>query len=156
MIFLGADHGGFELKEKIKQWLSEWGWEFVDVGAEQLDREDDYPVYAEKVARAVAENRSGSWREQSKGILACRSGGGMVIAANKIPGIRAVYVDSVKSAVHSRSDNDANVMSLAADWVAEEEIREAVKVWLETEFSGEERHKRRLAMIARLEGVNEE
>ena len=152
MIYLGADHGGFELKSKIKVWLEEWGFEFEDLGAHELNSEDDYTDFVEKVATRVDSESDSSedWREQAKGILLCRSGGGMLIGANRFAKVRGVYVFDEESAIHSRRDNDANVISLAGDWVEDGVARVAVKAWLETEFSGEERHVRRLKKIDEL------
>lgn len=149
MIYLGADHGGYELKERVKKWLVEWKEAFEDLGAERFDSSDDYPVFAKRVAQRVAgeDERSRPWKERAKGILVCRSGGGMVIAANRFEGVRAVYVFDEESARHAREHNDANVISLAADWIDEETARKVVKVWLETEFSQEARHERRIGQI---------
>lgn len=149
MIYLGADHGGFELKEKLKKWLKEWGHDFDDLGNLELDPDDDYPDFALAVAKEVAQEDDSNkpWKERAKGILVCRSGGGVVIAANKVKGIRAVDVFDAKSARHSREHNDANVIALSGDWMNEETVREAVKVWLETEFSKDERHVRRIGKI---------
>ena len=88
MIYLGADHGGFKLKEKIKQWLSEWKLPYEDLGAHKLDPEDDYPQFAFTVAEKVAQadDMTQAWEKRAKGILVCRSAAGMVIAANKVKG----------------------------------------------------------------------
>lgn len=145
MVYLGADHGGFALKEKIKQWLDEWGVEYKDLGAHELDPGDDYPDYAIRVAKHVAQD------PDNRGILLCRSGGGMVIAANKIKGARAVEVFNERSAQHAREHNDANIMTLSGDWIEDEHASRALQVFLETEFSGEERHKRRLHKIQEIE-----
>ena len=113
-IFLGADHGGFQFKEVLKNWLQDCGHEVIDCGADELDPTDDYPIIAEIVSRAVV---AAEQENQSPvGILICRSGGGMVIAANKIAGIRAVEVFNENSARHAKEHNNANVISLAADW----------------------------------------
>ncbi len=157
MMYLGADHGGFHLKEKIKQWLSEWGYEYEDVGNSKYDPFDDYPEFAFRVAEKVknqkskvkntSQNSKVSWKDEAKGILACRSAAGMVIAANKVSGVRAVAVFDEESAMHSRTHNDANVLALSGDWLSEDEAKKVLKIWLETEFSGDERHVRRLRMI---------
>ncbi len=89
-IYLGADHRGYQLKEKIAKWLFEWKYDFSDMGAEHLDPEDDYPVYAEKVASIVANE------EESRGILLCGSGVGVDVAANKFDGVRASIGKSQK------------------------------------------------------------
>lgn len=146
MIYLGADHGGFELKEKIKTWLKEWGEAYEDLGAHELIPGDDYTVYAHEVASRVdrESDRSQPWNDQAKGILLCRSGGGMLIVANRYHQIRGDYIFDAKSAAHARDDNDCNVVSLAGDWVEEDQAKEALKAWLETPFSNEERHIRRV------------
>lgn len=146
-IYLGADHGGFELKEKIKGWLTEWGYEIEDLGNTVIDENDDYPDFAFKVAESVAKN------PESRGILACRSAAGMVIATNKIKRIRAVAAFDVVSAKHSREHNNANVLALSGDWMDETTAREIVRVWLETPFSKEERHQRRLDKIRKYEDM---
>lgn len=162
MIYIGADHGGFQLKEEIKAWLSEWGYAYDDLGNTKMDPEDDYPEFALKVAKKVKPHlnplltgegtkKVRSWKDEAKGILACRSAAGMVIVANKVKGIRAVAVFDEESAKHSRTNNDANVLALSGDWMSDEQAKRALKVWLETEFSAEERHTRRLEEIKKIE-----
>lgn len=153
MIYVGADHGGFELKEKIKKWLDEWKLEYQDMGSATLDPNDDYPVSAFAVADKVAaeDDPHKPWGERPKGILACRSAAGVVIAANKVKGISAVGMHTITGAAHSREHNNSNVMALAGDWIDDIEAKEIVRIWLATEFSDEERHKRRLAQIAKRE-----
>ena len=146
-IYLGADHGGFDLKEKIKGWLTEWGYEFEDLGNTVFDPEDDYPDFAFKVAENVAKN------PESRGIMACRSAAGMVIAANKIKRIRAVSAFDVASAKHSREHNDTNVLGLSGDWMDEATAQEILRVFLGTPFSGEKRHQRRIEKIKKYEDM---
>jgi ribose 5-phosphate isomerase B len=141
MVYLGADHGGFSLKEKIKEWLTEWGVVFKDVGAYQIDPDDDYPAYAVAVSRSVVDDPDG------QGILVCRSSGGMIIAANKIRGIRAVAVFDEKSAKHAREHNNANVIGLSGDWISDDDAKKIVEVFLSTSFSSEIRHHRRVEQI---------
>lgn len=148
MIYLGTDHAGFALKEHIKEWLAEWKLEFTDCGNTIFDTNDDYPDFAFTVAKNVAANPG------SKGILACQSAAGMVIAANKIKGIRASAAFDERSAGHCRSHNDTNILALSGEWLEEEENKEILKVWLETNFSNEERHKRRLSKIEQFENTN--
>lgn len=145
MIYLGADHAGFALKEQIKTWLAEWGLEFTDCGNTIFDADDDYPDFAFAVAKNIVANPG------SCGILACRSATGMVIAANKVKGIRAVAAFDERSAQHSRRNTDANVLTLPGDWFPEEKAKEILKTWLDTPFSQEERHIRRLAKIEQFE-----
>lgn len=141
MIYLGSDHGGFEFKEELKIFLQKKNYKFEDLGNVVYDKEDDYPDYAFKVAKKVASNKN------SKGILLCRSSAGMVIAANKIKGIRAVSVFDVKSAQHSRQHNDANIIALSGDWLDNKKMFKIIEIFLNTEFSNEERHIRRIEKI---------
>jgi ribose 5-phosphate isomerase B len=149
MIYLGADHGGFALKEKIKIFLEKEGYRFTDMGNKVLDNEDDYPVYAFAVAEKVGKEDDSKlpWEKRAKGILFCRSAGGVIVAANKVKGVYAIAVTDVKSARHSRLHNNANVIGLSGDWMTEDQAKEIVKVWLTTEFSGEERHRKRIDLI---------
>lgn len=148
-VFLGADHRGFELKEKLKEWLKDHGYSVEDLGAHQLDSNDDYPDFAFAVADKVAGNP-----EEHRGILLCGSGAGMDVAANKVKGVRATVAWSKESAVHVRSHDDVNVISLAADWTPPDAAGEIVRAFLETPFSGEERHMRRLEKIREIEKRN--
>lgn len=143
MIYLGADHGGFTLKAQIVQWLTEWQLPFVDLGAYTQDSEDDYPTFALAVAEAVAQQPT-----EHKGILACRSAAGVVIAANKVKTVRAVAPFNVLAAKHSREHNDANVIGLSGDWLQPEDVKQMLITWLNTPFSGEKRHVRRLQAIS--------
>ena len=145
-IFLGADHRGFELKEKIKKWLSEWKFEYEDMGAFEYNKDDDYPDFAQKVAENVASNP-----EQNRGVLVCGSGVGVAIAANKIKGIRAGTAINAKQIKDSVSDEDTNVLAISADYVSEKDAMEIVKSFLNTKFSGEERHVRRINKINKIE-----
>lgn len=149
MIYLGVDHGGFPLKEKIKAWLNEWKLAYKDLGAHTFDPEDDYPRFAFAVAEKVSieDDARQPWTKRAKGILACRSAAGMVIAANKVKDVRAVVVSDLKSAKHSREHNDANIICLSGDWTSEAEAKDILKVWLGTEFSKELRHARRINQI---------
>ena len=155
MIYLGADHAGFELKEKVKDYLKQKGLEVEDLGAHTLDKNDDYPDYAKAVADKVAADPS------AKGILLCGSAEGICIAANKIKGIRAVAVWTTMSARLSREHNDANVLCLSGGQTLTpipgtsfEDAKEIIDTWLSTSFSGEERHLRRINKISALESQN--
>lgn len=143
-IILGADHGGYYLKEEIKKFLKKEGYDFEDVGNARYDSEDDYVDYAVKVARKVA-------GKNALGVLLCRSAAGMVIAANKIKGSRAVAAFGIKSAVHSREHNDANIIALSGTWLTTKKATEILSAWLSAEFTREERHIRRVEKIKRLE-----
>jgi ribose 5-phosphate isomerase B len=140
-IYLGADHGGFELKEYLKTYLAQKGFAVEDCGAATLVPDDDYPVYAKIVAEKVLSD------SDAKGILICRSGGGMAIAANRFKGIRAVDCMTVESAIHARTNNDANVLTLAAEWISQDDAEKIVDAFLETEFQKEERFVRRMEMV---------
>ena len=142
-IAMGADHGGFSLKETIKQHLEEQGHEVLDLGTYDT-ASCHYPVYAEKVARAVAAGQA------ERGILVCGTGIGMSIAANKIPGIRAAAVSDCFTAQATREHNDANILCLGARVIGEGLAMELVHAFLENEFEGG-KHARRVAMIAELE-----
>ena len=146
MIYLGADHAGFALKEEVKKYLQEQGLPFEDLGAFSLELEDDYPDFIIPVAKKVAEN------PESKGIVLGGSGQGEVIAANKIKGIRAaVYYGGLLEIVKlSRQHNDTNILALGARFITEEEAIAAVDLWLETKFEGG-RHEGRVKKISKLE-----
>lgn len=148
-VFLGADHGGFELKETLKRYLEHNSYVVIDCGAQTLDSEDDYPQFAFAVAEGVCEARAAG--QSACGFLLCRSSGGMTIAANKVPGIRAVSVDSIDSARHARAHNDAHIASIAGDWIAPEELVSLVEAFLKTPFAGDERHLRRIEQITAFE-----
>lgn len=140
MIYLGADHGGFALKEKIKTWLAEWGEAYQDLGNALLDPDDDETTYAQIVAQKIVAEPN------ARGILLCKSGGGMAIMANRYKGIRAVDCMTVQAAMHAREHNDANILTLAAEWLSDEQAKQILQVWLQTPFSNKERYKRRIAM----------
>ena len=140
---MGADHGGFSLKETIKQHLEEQGHEVLDLGTYDT-ASCHYPVYAEKVARAVAAGQA------ERGILVCGTGIGMSIAANKIPGIRAAAVSDCFTAQATREHNDANILCLGERTVGPGLAMRIVDTYLAAQFQGG-RHQTRLDMIAALE-----
>lgn len=146
MIYLGADHGGYTLKDKIKEWLKTRKVAFEDLGALFLDNDDDYPIFAEKVAKAVA-----SGDPDAIGVLICRSGGGMAIAANKFPKIRAVNCIDETMAMHAKEHNAANILVLSADFTPEPKVFAIIETFLKTPFSNHRRHARRLAQITAFE-----
>ncbi len=148
-IFLGADHRGFELKEKLKEWLKDKGYVVEDMGAYKLDTEDDYPDFAVAVAGKVAEDPEGN-----RGVLLCGSGGGMDVVANKIRGVRATVTWSQDAVEHARARDNANVISIAADWTPPETAREIVRIFLEMDFGQAERDLRRLEKIREIEEKN--
>lgn len=141
--YLGADHRGFRLKEEIKRWLKEWEIEYRDF-SEEFKQDDDYSQVAIKTAEAVAQDKT-------KGILICGSGVGVCMAANKVRGIRAGIGISERQVRKAREDDDVNVLCLAADYSEEEEVKKMVKSFLNTLFSSEERHIRRLKIIKEYE-----
>jgi len=144
-IYIGADHGGFKLKEKIKTWLTEWGFAFEDIGAHTLVEGDDYPDFAELVGRKV------SAEPDALGIIVCRSGQGACIAANKIKGIRAALAWSQESARAGRNDDNVNVLCLSADHVGWALQRVIVSAFIGTPFGAEARYQRRIDKISKLE-----
>ena len=144
MIYLGADHGGFALKEQLKTWLQDWEMAYTDLGAHALNPEDDYQDYAFAVAQAVGSTND-------FGILACRSAAGVVIAANKVHGVRAVAPLTEEAAQHSREHNDANVLGLSGDWLDDATAKTIVHTWLTVPFSKADRHQRRLDKITAFE-----
>ena len=146
IIHLGADHGGFALKEFIRELLHQRGYEVADEGSVALDPADDFPVFAGKVAKAVSLDTEGA-----RGILLCRSGAGVDIVANKFPGVRSVLALSPDQVFQSRRDDDVNVLSLAADHIDEEKAKQLVTVFLETPFEKADRRERRLRQITDIE-----
>jgi len=143
-VFMASDHAGFSQKQELANNL-EQSYEVFDMGPYELNPEDDYPLYAKKVALAVKENPN------SMGILLCKSGEGMAIAANKVDGIRAAAVSDVSKAKETRRDNDSNVLSLSAKDLSQKELQNIAKAWLDEPFSELSRHKRRLEEIAEIE-----
>ena len=145
MIYLAADHGGFEYKNKLKEILEDSDYEFKDVGNHQLDKTDDYPDFTVKAVQGVLENP-----EKNRAVLFCRNGVGVSMTANKFKGIRATLSWSVKHAKSSRKDDNTNVLAIPADYISFKKAQKIVKVWLETNFSDKERHNRRLDKIKSL------
>ena len=146
MIALGADHGGYKLKEEIKRYLDELGIEYKDFGTYNEER-TDYPIYAEQVARAIQS------KECDSGILACRSGFGMTVVANKFKGIRAAAITSSEAATFAKADDDINCITLGGDYLSVNEAVNIVRNWLGAEYKGG-RYLERLQMIERIEDEN--
>ena len=144
MIYLGADHRGYNLKEKIKSWLSEWGYDHEDMGAFEYNQDDDYPDFISKAAEKVSKDAG-----NSKGIILGGSGQGEAMVANRYPNVRAaVYYGGTEEIIKlSREHNDANMLSLGASFTDEETAKKMIELWLNTSFSDEERHKRRIHKI---------
>ncbi|OGM04506.1 hypothetical protein A2715_01200 [Candidatus Woesebacteria bacterium RIFCSPHIGHO2_01_FULL_39_32] len=152
-VYVGADHRGFVLKEKIAKWLFDWGYEFEDMGADRLDPSDDYTVYAERVASIVSRS-SFAKATADKGILLCGSGVGVDVVANKFDGVRASIGKTVGQVKAGRNDDDMNVLVIASDFTKEEEAKKMLKVFLETKFSEKVRYKKRLSDIKKIEANN--
>ncbi len=146
VIYIGADHRGFELKNQLRDFLKAKGYQVVDMGAESYDKNDDYPDFASAVARKVSLDY-----ENARGILLCASGVGVDVVANKFRNVRSALVLSPDQAFDSRNDDDSNVLSLPAEYLKPEEAQKILTVWLETPFAGEERFRRRLDKISKLE-----
>ena len=148
-LYLGSDHAGFELKQHLVQRLLAAGHDVVDVGPHAYDPDDDYPPYClHTAARVVAD-------PGSLGLVIGGSGNGEQIAANKVPGARAALGWSEETARLARSHNDANVLGLGARMHSAEEATAIVTAFVETAFSGDERHARRIAQIAAFEATRE-
>ncbi len=140
MIALGSDHGGYDLKIAVMKHLEEKGLEYKDFGC--YDKEScDYPIFGRAAAKAVAEGSC------DRGIVICTTGIGISISANKVEGIRCALCTSLNQAKMTRLHNDANMLALGASTVSEELAIEIVDMFLDTEFSMEERHQRRINLI---------
>jgi ribose 5-phosphate isomerase B len=142
-VAIGADHGGFELKEALKKYLAELGYEAVDCGTNSKEAVD-YPDFAYAVAQMVAQGKV------FRGIMIDGAGIGSCMAANKVPGVRAAMCYDHATAVNSREHNDANLLTLGAGLIGENLAKQIVKTWLETEFGGG-RHARRVDKIVQIE-----
>lgn len=144
-VYLGSDHAGYELKNHLVQWLKEAGHEPVDCGPHIYDAADDYPPFCLRAAEQTADD------EDSLGIVIGGSGNGEAIAANKVKGVRAALAWSVETARLGREHNDANVISVGARMHTTEEAVSFVRAFLDTPFSGDERHVRRIDMLSSYE-----
>ena len=148
-VYLGSDHAGFELKNHLVEWLTGNGHQPVDCGPHIYDPVDDYPPFCLRAAERAAADPG------SLGIVIGGSGNGEQIAANKVPGVRAALAWTAETARLARQHNDANVLSLGAREYSTEDAVSFAKIFVETPFSGEPRHARRLAMIADYEKTGE-
>lgn len=144
MIYLAADHAGFERKEMVKKYLEEKAYEVKDFGAFELDEKDDYPDFAYPMAQAVA-------KEGERGIVFCGNAQGVCIVANKVDGVRAALGYNVFAAKTSREDDNTNVLCVPGRDLTDEEAKAIIDTWLETEFSGADRHQRRLKKLSDIE-----
>lgn len=147
-IYLATDHAGFNLKEEIKKHLVSKSLEVEDLGAFELNPDDDYPDFIAKLGEKVSNDSS------SSGIIFGKSGAGEAIVANKFKNVRAILGFSENNVKLSREHNNANVLSLGSDFVNLEEAKKLVDIFLNTPFSNEEKHKRRLEKISDLEKQN--
>ena len=145
IIAMGADHAGYELKQDVADYLRGLGHSVLDLGADNANTRDDYPDYSEAVGLAVLDRRC------DRGIVICGSGVGASVAANKLPGIRACLCHDTYSAHQGVEHDDMNVLVLGARVIGTEMAHELVRAFIGAEFSGEERHKRRLAKVKALE-----
>jgi ribose 5-phosphate isomerase B len=145
LIGVAADHGGFELKEYLAGMLREADYEVVDFGDGRPKPDDDYPDFVVPLAHAVARG------DMDRGVAICGSGVGACIAANKVPGVRACLIHECFSAHQGVEDDDMNVICLGGHVVGNALAWELVRTFLQARFSGAERHRRRLAKVARLE-----
>lgn len=143
MIAIGSDHGGYELKQKVIKHLEERGISCQDMGCDSLES-CDYPVFGHAVAKAVAEGRC------EKGIVICTTGIGISISANKVAGIRCALCADSLSAKMTRLHNDANVLAMGAGMTGTNLAMDIVDTFLDTPFSGEERHQRRINLIEQI------
>ena len=147
-IAIGADHAGLPLKQELTPWLEAQGHVLQDVGAHDFHPGDDYPDYAEAVARAVADG------EVTRGIMVCGSGVGACVTTNKVRGVRACMCHDTYSAHQGVEHDDMNVLCLGARIIGGELAREVVTAFLGAQFSGEERHQRRLDKLLAIERNN--
>lgn len=148
-VYLGTDHRGFKLAEEIHLWLMENNIAEENLGADHFDENDDYVDYAQKVADKVSQELKQGL--QTRGILICGSGVGICIASNKVKGIRCGLGFTIEQVRLARSDDDINILALAADFTDHEYTKKMIKIFLETPFSGEEKYKRRIDKINKLE-----
>ena len=147
-IFFASDHAGFEMKGKLIPFVQRLGFEVEDLGPKEFNPEDDYPVTIEKAAIEIFKDP-----ENSRAIILGKTGEGEATVANRFPNVRAgvYYGGNTEIIKLSREHNDSNVLSLGAGFLSDSSAEEAVKLWLETTFSGDKRHIRRLEEIDKLE-----
>jgi ribose 5-phosphate isomerase B len=145
-IYIDADHNGYALKHELSDYLQRSGYEVIDVGADKLDPQDDFPVPASHVVHALRATDE----KDAKGILICGSGQGVCMAANRYKGIRASLVWDNQEAKAARNDDDSNVLCLPARYVSTEKAKAITHVWLNTAFAGAPRFKRRIEELDEL------
>jgi ribose 5-phosphate isomerase B len=142
-IYIGADHNGYDLKEKLESFLKRSGHEVVDAGDVKRNRDDDFPQFAGRACNMLL----GDTDDQAKAILICGSGQGMSMAANRFKGIRASLCWNLTEARAARNDDDANVLCLSARSLEDKDAQSIVSTWLSTPFAGAPRYKRRIAQL---------
>lgn len=148
MIYISSDHAGFEIKKEVKKILTDLNVEFFDAGPNNFKKSDDYPIYAFVVGQTVATNN------KNLGILICGTGFGMCIAANKVKGIRAAMPQDEEEARLSREHNFTNVLIISAKNFEPRKYKKIIQTWLETKYSVEDRHLRRINLIQTYEDAN--
>ena len=144
-IYIGADHAGWELKEMLEDHLKNKDFHVIDMGNQNLVQDDDYPKFGHAVAKRVVTD------EGSHGIVICGNAQGICIVANKVKGIRAATGFNTEIAKSARNDDNSNILCLPGRHLKPQEAKEIVDAWLDTEFSGEERHVRRLKEVEEIE-----
>lgn len=144
-VYLATDHAGFKLKEEIKEYLLSKNYEVVDEGAFEFDPNDDYPDFIAKAAKEVSEDVN------AKAVIFGKSGAGEAIVANKFKNVRAILGFSNENVKLSREHNDANVLSFGSEFIDLEKTKELTDIFLNTPFSNEEKHKRRIEEIKKIE-----
>ena len=146
MIAIASDHGGYKLKEEIKNYFDSKNIKYKDFGTDSEER-TDYPIYASAVSKAIQN------KECEKGILICRTGFGMGMVANKYKGIRCATCYSKETAKQAKEHSNINILSLPGDYVGIEEAKEIINIWIESQFLGD-RYQKRLNMIEEIEKEN--
>lgn len=144
IVYIASDHAGFDMKEDLKGFLAKAGWSVEDFGPKTFDKDDDYPDFVVPMARKVA-------TEGKLGIALCANGQGACIAANKVKGIRAATAMTPEMANTTRTDDDANILCIPADYLDSDNSKKIALEWLRSPFSGAERHKRRIKKVMDLE-----
>ena len=146
LIYLGADHRGYAIKEYLKIFLKDAGYTVSDMGDMKVDENDDYVDFASKVAERVSTDY-----DRSKGIVICGSGAGVTITANKYPNIRSAVALSPDQAYDLRNDDDVNILGIGANYTTPEAAKKIVTTWLQTPFAKEARFRRRLEKLSQIE-----
>lgn len=150
-IYIGSDHGGFELKQNLADWLRQENFSITDCGATELNPEDDYPEFAKRVSQPIFDQAESPTQDPTvMGILLCRSGVGMAMVANRFSSVRAAICRNLEEASLARRHNNANVLVLEGDHLSPDLAREIAEIFFTTEFDGG-RHARRLEQIGQID-----